>query len=75
VLRGANEIVTFMRPLLSLSFFHRVRASLGLSPNGTWDFLEATATNSYWWMSEELPPGCVTAPTIGQRLAIHRLQG
>ena len=76
VLRGANEIVTFMRPVVIFEFFPQGAASLGLSPNGTWDFLEGHGYEFFivderGTASRLLSP----PPTIVNVLAIHRLQG
>ncbi len=75
-LRGANEIVTRMRPVVIFEFFPEGAASLGLPPNGTWDFLEGHGYEFFivgerGTTSRLLSP----PPTIANVLAIHRLQG
>jgi len=72
-LRGASEIVTSMHPVVIFEFFPEGAASLGLSPNGTWDFLEAQGYEFFivderGTASRLLSP----PPTIVNVLAIHR---
>ena len=75
-LRGANEIVSSMRPIVIFEFFPEGAISLGLSPNGPWDFLEGHGYE-FFIVDERgavfrllSPP-----PAIANILAIHRLQG
>jgi len=75
-LRGANEIVASTRPVVIFEFFPEGAASLGLSPNGTWNFLEGCGYEFFivderGTASRLLSP----PPTIANVLAIHRLQG
>ena len=75
-LRGANEIVTSTRPIVIFEFFPEGAVSLGLSPNGTWNFLEGCGYEFFivderGTASRLLSP----PPTIANVLAIHRLQG
>ena len=72
-LRGANEIVASERPVVIFEFFPEGAASLGLSPNGTWDFLEGHGYEFFivderGTASRLLSP----PPTIANVLAIHR---
>jgi len=75
-LRGANEIVSSMRPIVIFEFFPEGAISLGLSPNGPWDFLEGHGYEFFivddrGAVSRLLSP----PPAIANILAIHRLQG
>ena len=75
-LRGAKEIVASTRPVVIFEFFPEGAASLGLSPNGTWNFLEGCGYEFFivderGTASRLLSP----PPTIANVLAIHRLQG
>ena len=75
-LRGANEIITSTRPVIIFEFFPEGAASLGLSPNGAWNFLEGHGYEFFivderGTLSRLLSP----PPTIANVLAIHRLLG
>ena len=75
-LRGANEIVASMRPVVIFEFFPEGAASLGLPPNGAWNFLEEHGYDFFivderGTVSRLLSP----PPAIANVLAIHRLQG
>jgi len=75
-LRGANEIVSSMRPIVIFEFFPEGAISLGLSPNGPWDVLEGHGYE-FFIVDER---GAVARllsppPAIANILAIHRLQG
>jgi len=75
-LRGANEIVSSMRPIVIFEFFPEGAISLGLSPNGPWNFLEGHGYEFFivddrGAVSRLLSP----PPAIANILAIHRLQG
>jgi FkbM family methyltransferase len=73
-LRGASEIVASMRPVVIFEVFPEGAASLGLSPTGTWSFLES---HDYeFFIIDGL--GTVSRlksppPAIANVLAIHRL--
>jgi FkbM family methyltransferase len=74
-LRGANEIVASTRPVVIFEFFPEGAASLGLSPNGAWNFLEGHGyeffiLDEHGTVSRLLSP----PPAIANVLAIHRLQ-
>ena len=75
-LRGANEIVSSMRPIVIFEFFPEGAVSLGLSPNGPWNFQQDQGYE-FFIVGERgavfrllSPP-----PAIANILAIHRLQG
>jgi FkbM family methyltransferase len=75
-LRGAIEIVTSTRPVVIFELFPEGAASLGLSPNGAWNFLEGHGYEFFivderGTVSRLLSP----PPTVANVLAIHRLQG
>ena len=75
-LRGANESVSSMRPIVIFEFFPEGAISLGLSPNGPWDFLEGHGYEFFivddrGAVSRLLSP----PPAIANILAVHRLQG
>ena len=75
-LRGANEIVASMRPVVIFEFFPEGAVSLGLSPNGTWDFLEGHGYE-FFIVDERGAVSRLLSPpaAIANILAIHRLQG
>jgi FkbM family methyltransferase len=75
-LRGANEIVTSMRPVVIFEFFPQGAVSLGLPPNGTWEFLESHGYEFFNIDGRGAASKLLSPPsTIANVLAIHRLQG
>ena len=75
-LRGANEIVSSMRPIVIFEFFPEGAISLGLSPNGPWDFLEGHGYEFFIVDERGAVSRLLSPPSaIANILAIHRLQG
>jgi FkbM family methyltransferase len=75
-LRGANEIASSMRPVVIFEFFPEGAASLNLSPNGPWEFLEGHGYEFFIVDERGTVSRLVSPPSaITNVLAIHRLQG
>lgn len=75
-LRGASEIVASMRPVIIFEFFPEGAASLGLSPNGAWDFLQCRGYEFFVVAGRGTLSRMLSPPsTIANILAIHKLEG
>ena len=75
-LRGANEIIASRRPIIIFEFFPEGAVSLGLSPNGAWNFLEGHGYEFFIVDDRGALSRLLSPPlTVANLLAIHGLQG
>jgi FkbM family methyltransferase len=74
-LRGASEIVASTRPIVIFEFFPDGALSLGLSPNGTWNFLHGQGYEFFLVDKPGRVSRLLSPPsTVANILAIHRSQ-
>jgi FkbM family methyltransferase len=75
-LRGASEIVASTRPVVIFEFFPEGAASLGLSPNGAWNFLQCRGYEFFIVDDRGTVSRLLSPPSgIVNILAIYRREG
>jgi len=75
-LRGANDIIISMRPVIMFEFHPEGAISLGLEPHGAWNFLEGLGYDFFGVEQQGKATRLLSPPvTIANVVAIHKSQG